>query len=390
MMRSVGGRASIFWLVGWAIATACGATVRDAEPPPTVPTAPEAPPPSTASPPPPSSTPTADVSDDDDELDDRECTAWRPPIEPGPGTAAATAYLAAIDAWNARDLETYYAHFAPTLVCFHGTRALGLDEVRRTRTATDDTLGVLALSVVRASDDEVLLHDVGVDQHEDEPQPHDKAILMRRDGERWLVAAETQARTPGCLDAPVPDTAFARRLRACAQTEHAARAAAAREGGGNLSSLMDARAVAEARVCMVRVPGAPLWASIENDGHLTSLDDLDLTHLATDCGPYRPRTILRRECAGSQVVVLDRGSVVALDVSDGSLRVRALLTVGQGDVGDEALEDLERSVMGVQLSDAQRLSARGDGFVVTGPAEMPDEELVYTCRDGQWQTPPAP
>ena len=104
---------------------------------------------------------------------------------------ARAGYAAAIDAFEARDADRYFASFAQTLRCFYGQRSVPLTRVRAARqraiaTYRAGSMVIDSLEVVLRSPDRVVLLDRGsIGQ-----VAHQKAILMVRHGDRFVIAGE--------------------------------------------------------------------------------------------------------------------------------------------------------------------------------------------------------
>lgn len=156
--------------------------------------------------------------------------------------AAMLAYRAAIAAYDAHDAGAYFGAFVDPLECFHGAPAHPVAALRASRadvlTSTGGASGglfVASLTVARASDDEVVLVDRGaywswrtegggtpgghaymtMSSDAIEQGVHEKVVVMRLVGGRWLIAAETDRRHLDCIAPPVTLDAMPAALAAC-------------------------------------------------------------------------------------------------------------------------------------------------------------------------------
>lgn len=155
-----------------------------------------------------------------------EPTPAEPPAEPpaADADAAVTAYEQALTAYNERNADGYFAAFAETLTCFHGTANVTAGDLRTRRepeltTTPRAWLRSTSVDVARSSADEVVLVDRGawwmylggdevprgsnpIEQTSSDPYrmgTHEKIVVMRLVGGEWKIAAETALAAPGCL-----------------------------------------------------------------------------------------------------------------------------------------------------------------------------------------------
>lgn len=123
---------------------------------------------------------------------------------------ALVAYRTALTALRRGDPSGYFGAFADPLECFHGRRDVPLARVRQSRepivlgNAGEDNpwrARPLTLRVTSATPDEVELVDYGWSgRASTDPQTifHAKRVVLRRQGERWLIAVETPVRDEAC------------------------------------------------------------------------------------------------------------------------------------------------------------------------------------------------
>lgn len=120
--------------------------------------------------------------------------------------AAIGAYRAMVRAFNAHDADAYFGAYADTLDCFYGRAATPIAELRRSRLRDGERgfLSVFRLDVLGRTETEVVLLDRGFfaeDVGSRRQVMHEKLVVLRRDGDRFRVVAETGRADASCLPA---------------------------------------------------------------------------------------------------------------------------------------------------------------------------------------------
>lgn len=117
---------------------------------------------------------------------------------------ACSAYLDTVRAFNDRDAERYYDGFMRPMECFYNNSDI---EIRSKRPQLQGSLDVSTdnVSLLRVEGvSRVVLCDLGLFDRGDGKgrKPHNKAIVMTKDGAMWKVAIETTRDASGCYQSP--------------------------------------------------------------------------------------------------------------------------------------------------------------------------------------------
>ena len=136
------------------------------------------------------------------------------------------AYIAATEAYTAKDEAAYFAAFADPMICFYGKQdpRSALENARRRYFKSEaegaGPLTTMAIEPVHVSPDEVLLVHWGI--HRDGPGRkfayplfHRKLVVMAATDGDWRIAAEFSLGTSACYDGDLADIQAPRSNRAC-------------------------------------------------------------------------------------------------------------------------------------------------------------------------------
>lgn len=120
------------------------------------------------------------------------------PVQHSAAQAACRAYTRALEAFNARDANSYYGAFAEPMTCFYDQPNVSVRDIRPMQGA----LGVTAdnIRVVATNVDHIWLCERGEYDLGDGKgfRPHNKLLVMRKYGAEWFVIIETTRLSQSC------------------------------------------------------------------------------------------------------------------------------------------------------------------------------------------------
>ncbi|MFW6031068.1 MAG: hypothetical protein ACOC9T_00635 [Myxococcota bacterium] len=127
------------------------------------------------------------------------------------------AYLSAVHAYNRRDAEAYFASFTDPLECFFGKAGYPKSKLRNERGShfdgdeqAPDSPGLWSsdIQVLDASSKRAVLVDWGVwhmGSGDLRQGVHEKIVVLRKVGDGWRIAAETNRAKQACVEAGILD-----------------------------------------------------------------------------------------------------------------------------------------------------------------------------------------